>query len=66
MKNSIIIVKLYIDWKRGNPYIFKNKDFDDLINSNLLWARKFDERIDNQIIQRIYEYLSDKKKREEF
>ncbi len=31
----------HIDWKRGNPYTFGNDDFDELMNSEKLFARKF-------------------------
>ena len=50
----------YIDWSRGDPYVFREKDFDDLISSDLLFARKFDENIDRDIIFHIYKYLSNK------
>ena len=32
-----------IDWKRGNPYIWKADDFEFLRNSNLMFVRKIDE-----------------------
>ncbi|MEH7526665.1 beta-1,6-N-acetylglucosaminyltransferase [Bacillus sp. JJ1503] len=47
----------YIDWKRGNPYIFQSNDFDELINSSYLFARKFNPNIDAEIINKIYEHL---------
>ena len=31
-----------VDWKRGNPYIFGKEDVDDLIDSDYMFARKFD------------------------
>lgn len=40
----------YIDWDRGNPYIFKNADIDDLLESEFLFARKFDCDIDASVI----------------
>lgn len=46
-----------IDWKRGKPYIFREEDFELLINSNCLWARKFSEEVDKQIVEKIYNYL---------
>lgn len=49
-----------IDWKRGRPYTWRNTDFDELMKSNYLFARKFDEQIDNQIIDRIYMRLKSK------
>lgn len=45
------------DWNRGNPYIFKNEDYDELINSKYIFARKFDEKTDAKIIDRIYKYI---------
>lgn len=44
----------FIDWKRGNPYTFTADDFDELINSDYLFARKFDEKQDSEIIDKIY------------
>lgn len=46
-----------IDWKRGKPYIFRSEDYDELINSKYLFARKVDENIDSEIIDKIYEHL---------
>jgi hypothetical protein len=47
----------FIDWKRGKPYVFKEDDFDMLINSGYLFARKFDTNIDKKIIDKIYNLL---------
>lgn len=51
-----------IDWTRGDsirhPWTFIKSDFDLLINSSLLWARKFDENVDSEIIQLILEKFS--------
>ena len=47
----------YIDWKRGEPYIFRNEDYVELKNAKALFARKFDEKIDNQIIEKLYRDL---------
>lgn len=33
----------FIDWHRGKPYTFKEDDFDLLINSDKMFARKFDQ-----------------------
>lgn len=49
----------YIDWKRGNPYIFTKDDFDELINSSCMFARKFDEKTDSLIIEKLYRILSE-------
>lgn len=50
-KSSIL---RYIDWKRGTPYVFRASDYDELMESDCLFARKFDETVDNDIIERIY------------
>lgn len=46
-----------IDWKRGNPYIFRSDDFEQLISSNQLFARKFSWDVDKNIILKIKEYV---------
>lgn len=49
----------YIDWQRGKPYTFGNdeKDFDLLINSPYMFARKFSE--DNmEIVDKIFNFLT--------
>lgn len=46
----------YIDWDRGNassPYVFRAEDCDAILQSGMLFARKFDETVDPAIIQRI-------------
>jgi len=43
-----------IDWKRGNPYIYQKKDYAELMQSEMLFARKFDARIDADIIDAVY------------
>jgi predicted nucleic acid-binding Zn finger protein len=54
-KNSL----RYIDWKSGPEYpkILRMDDFQEIINSNSLFARKFDEKIDNKIIEMIYKRI---------
>ena len=49
----------YIDWDSGPEYpkVFKINDYDNIINQNKLFARKFDENIDNEIINKIYNYI---------
>lgn len=49
------------DWNRGNPYTYRSEDYLDLINSKLLFARKFDETVDAQIIHQIFDFLKQKK-----
>lgn len=45
-----------IDWEHGSPYIWQNHDYQTLINSNKIFARKFNS---NQMgvvykIQKLY------------
>lgn len=42
-----------IDWQRGDPYVWRIQDYDELVNSNCLFARKFDSQIDDKIIRKI-------------
>ena len=46
-----------IDWRRGNPYTFRLEDYDMLMNSNKLFARKFDINVDESIIYKIRDTL---------
>ena len=52
----------FIDWNKGNPYIFRSIDFEQLMSSDRMFARKFDEKVDIDIVERIFEAL-DKQKR---
>ncbi len=46
-----------IDWERGNPYTFTVADYQELMESEMLWARKFNCIIDQEIIDLIKERL---------
>ena len=51
----------FIDWTRGesvrHPWTFRNEDWDLLHNVPQMFARKFDESVDNEIIEKIYSEL---------
>lgn len=52
----------FIDWtrgKNGNPYTFRNRDYQSLQTNKNLFARKFSESIDKEIIQRICSEIQD-------
>lgn len=49
----------YIDWKRGTPYVFRKEDFEELMASNCMLARKFDEKTDREIVEQIYQALKE-------
>lgn len=57
-KNIINDSLRYIDWNRGSPYTFHSDDFDELMNSGKMFARKFDENTDMAVVNRIYETLA--------
>jgi hypothetical protein len=50
-----------IDFDRSNspehPHIWTLADFDELTSSDFLFARKFDEKVDYKIIERLYDRL---------
>ncbi|WP_051545077.1 beta-1,6-N-acetylglucosaminyltransferase [Butyrivibrio sp. MC2021] len=53
-----------VDWERGSngsPYTYRNDDYEYLIKSNALFARKFSEGVDKDIIERIIDYLNGEK-----
>ena len=46
----------HIDWERGsnnNPYVFRESDYKELMNSTALFARKFDLNIDKKIVEKL-------------
>lgn len=53
-------VSRFIDWTSGPEYpkIFEMIDYERIENSPALFARKFDENIDNEIIDAVYAYIS--------
>lgn len=42
-----------VDFKRGNPYIYRSKDINEIKDSAYLFIRKVDERIDKNILELI-------------
>lgn len=51
----------YIDWTRSvnaGPHTFRIEDFDKIISSNCMFARKFDIDVDKQIIEKIRQNIS--------
>lgn len=46
-----------IDWKRGTPYVFRTTDYKELSISPMLFARKFDERVDPEIINKVVDHV---------
>ena len=52
--------KRKIRWNKNSahPYVWRISDFDKLVTTSAFFARKFDERIDKNIINKIYNYIS--------
>lgn len=50
----------FIDWKRGRPYVFRETDYEELMHSEYLWARKFDTKVDGKIADMIFETVKEK------
>ena len=50
----------HIDWNRGRPYTFRSSDLEELLQSDKLFARKFDENTDIEIINEIYNHFKPK------
>lgn len=46
-----------IDWERGNPYIWRMEDYDSIVASPCMFARKFDLNVDRQIIDKILSHI---------
>ena len=46
----------YVDWERGGPYIFRLEDFDELTKCGMCFARKFDAKVDDKIIDKLKHY----------
>lgn len=52
----------FIDWDRGTPYVFKSSDCADLLSSDMMFARKFDPHVDEEIIRVLKNVYQDDKK----
>ena len=48
----------YIDWKRGGPYTFRIGDFEELIGSGCMFARKFSHSVDGEIIDALFRHCT--------
>ena len=48
-----------IDWNRGNPYVWRMSDYEELINSDRMFARKFNWDTDPEIILKIAELVAE-------
>ena len=53
----------YIDWENGPEYpkILREEDYEKIIDSKALFGRKFDENVDKNIIEKIYNKIGENK-----
>ncbi|WP_461226628.1 beta-1,6-N-acetylglucosaminyltransferase [Lacticaseibacillus suihuaensis] len=54
VERTYLDAKRFIDWERGNPYVFTEADFDDLCASGCFFARKVDEIRSSKLIDAFY------------
>lgn len=47
----------FMDWKRGRPYTFREEDFELVMNSGMLFARKFEDGTDKKIVDLIFDHV---------
>ena len=50
-----------IDWERGQPYVFRGEDLEELLSSPYLFARKFDYERHPEVVDQLFSYLSERK-----
>lgn len=50
-----------IDWKRGTPYTYRLEDYEMLVSSEELYARKFSLKTDADIVDKLSKYVMEKK-----
>ena len=49
-----------IDWERGRPYVFRMADYDEIMQSPAMFARKFSMQTDSEIVKAIQERIEEK------
>lgn len=49
-----------IDWQRGNPYVFRMADHDEIMRSPAMFARKFSMQTDSEIVDTVYKTIKEK------
>lgn len=47
----------YVRGSGASPYVFRVRDFEELVNSRDFFARKFSESVDEEIVDKLYEYV---------
>lgn len=57
-ENPCCSVARYIDWFRGGPYTFTLADYDLLVDSGMVFARKFSEKTDPDIVKQLLSHTT--------
>lgn len=57
LKDEPIAALREIDWQRGQPYVWRTEDYEQLIASQCMFARKFDVKVDSEIISKIINHI---------
>lgn len=53
----------FVDWQRGNPYTFRENDFNDIIKINTsFFIRKFNYYTDSVIVDKLFDRLREREK----
>lgn len=55
VRGNMRLIDMKTRGHNGNPYTWKISDFDEIKESECLFARKFDRNVDNEIIKKIYQ-----------
>lgn len=59
MNRDYVTSARLIDWSRGNPYVWRLTDYEELIHSDRMFARKFNWDTDKEIILKIAEHVAE-------
>lgn len=62
-KNDYFASLRLIDWKRGNPYVWRENDYEELMQAPHLFARKFDETVDAAVIEKVFNTIMDRQRK---
>lgn len=57
MNGAYEAIKREIDWKRGDPYVYRVEDLEQLLSSDNFFARKFSWNIDSEIVKALEEKI---------
>ena len=59
VRGNMRLIDMKARGKNGNPYTWRDSDWEEIRDSECLFARKFDWNTDQEIIERIRRYVSE-------